>query len=278
MRTRTIETKRTLTQAGVSALLTMLSLAAVPFFLPDPASAQVLTADAQLYEMSENAKFQGKGDGRRKATSQLMGWAKPGTPLCPLSALRALGVTPRPCVVTATGSDDIDLGTGLGDFSGNVKIVVQGDNPTDSPELVIAKGRFKGDMDFSPAILHGIPYGTVVGKIDFDWNVPRQPNGPIPFTGIFRLPFVLPGVPDAAIAPLVGPLPLTPFPTFSYVGQTSNGQSVCTMPDPLASCTRPVYILDIDAFIKSNGQRGWGPVLATEYALGYPTVRFDIKF
>ena len=274
MRTTANEAKRTLKQAGVAALA-VLGLAAVPL-LPVPASAQNLTADAQLYEMSENAKFQSKGDGRRKATSQLMGWAKPGTPLCPKSVLRSLGVTARPCVVTATGSDDISLGTGLGDFSGNVKVVVQGDNPADSPELVIAKGRFKGDMDFSPAILHGIPYGTVVGKIDFDWNVPGQPNGPIPFTGIFRLPFVLPGIPDAAIG--LGPLPLTPFPTFAFTGQTSDGNPVCTTPDPLASCTRPLYILDIDAFLKSNGQRGLGPVQAIEYALGYPTVRFDIKF
>ncbi|MEK7386517.1 MAG: hypothetical protein AABZ83_08735, partial [candidate division NC10 bacterium] len=56
----------------------------------------------------------------------------------------------------------------------------------DSPEYVVAKGKFKGKMDFSPAIVYGAPYGTVVGKM-----VLAGGGGTVPFTGTFRLPFVL---------------------------------------------------------------------------------------
>ena len=236
------------------ALLALLAFVTAPLF-----GATALAADATLYELTENMKLVGKDSPRRKATSELMGTADAGTPLCPLP------VGAPPCTINATGSDKISLATGLGDFSGRFTAVVQGDNATDSPEFVIAKGKFKGKMDFSPAILWGIPMGTVVGHVVRDGSHTRHP-----FTGTFRLPFVLP-YPDAWLATLYGwgPLPLTPFPMKLYPGQKdADGNTLCPTGDT-QSCSRPLYLGD-----------NWYPfdVVAEEYGLGYPTVRFEINF
>lgn len=165
------------------ALLALLAFVAAPLF-----GATALAADATLYELTENMKLVGKDSPRRRATSELMGTANAGTPLCPMP------VGAPPCTINATGSDNISLVTGLGKFSGTFTVVVQGDNPVDSPEFVIAKGKFTGKMDFSPAVLGGIPYGSVVGTLD--------PNGgghrdQVRFTGTFFLPFEFPGDPSA---------------------------------------------------------------------------------
>ena len=133
----------------------------------------------------------------------------------------------------------INLATGLGNFGGTFTVVVQGDNATDSPEFVIARGKFHSKMDFSPAVIGGLPLGTVVGKMVLDAN-----GGTVPFTGTFRLPFVLPCLQlpdhtllcgDASLAALFGsgPLPLTPFPTKFYTDQASN------CPSGISSCSRP---------------------------------------
>lgn len=165
------------------AMLALLAFVAAPLF-----GATALAADATLYELTENMKLVGKDSPRRRATSELMGTANAGTPLCPMP------VGAPPCTINATGSDNISLVTGLGKFSGTFTVVVQGDNPVDSPEFVIAKGKFTGKMDFSPAVLGGIPYGSVVGTLD--------PNGgghrdQVRFTGTFFLPFEFPGDPSA---------------------------------------------------------------------------------
>ncbi len=232
-------------------LVLALAVVAVPLFAAT-ASAQNLTADAQLYELTENMRLVGGKLVHRKATSELMGLAKAGTPLCPMP------VGAPPCTINATGSDDISLATGLGNFGGTFTVAVQGDNATDSPEFVIAQGKFHGKMDFSPAVLGGLPLGTVVGKMVLDGN-----GGTVPFTGTFRLPFVLPGG-DALLAAVFGwgPLPLTPFPTKFYDDQASS------CPSGIASCSRPLYL----------GSDGPLPVAAEEYGLGWPTVRFEISF
>lgn len=202
---KTLDWKSSLMWTALSLLFLLLALIVGP--------APALAADATLYELTENMKFSGGKVLHRKATSELMGTAKAGTPLCPL---------PVDCTINATGSDNISVATGLGDFRGTFTVVVQGDNPVDSPEYVVAKGRFKGKMDFSPAILYGAPYGTVVGKMELD-GVP----GHVPFTGTFRLPFVLgAGYP-------------------------------------------PMYLGD-DGSVSVVG--------AKEHSLGYPTVKFEIKF
>ena len=140
-------------------------------------------------------------------------------------------------------------------------------------------------MDFSPAVLGGVPLGTVVGKMKLDGF------GAAPFTGTFRLPFVLdkatmdaaganptnPLYPlsqaltfffgddtpaDARVAAILGwaLLPLEPFPTKFYTG---------ACPGATASCTRPLYLDDSGNLL---------PVAADEYGRGYATVRFDITF
>jgi hypothetical protein len=267
---KTLDWKSSVMWTALSLLFLLLAL------IVGPAPALAQGPDAVLYELTENMKFTSGKMVHRKATSELMGTANAGTPLCPLP------VGAPPCTINATGSDNINLATGLGKFGGTFTVVVQGDNPADSPEYVIAKGKFHGKMDFSPAILAGVPLGTVVGKMVLDGG------GTHSFTGTFRLPFVLdaatvdsakPGdslfplqqgllyffgdgdPADARVAALLGwgALPLTPFPKAFYTDKCPGG---------VASCTRPLYL----------GDGGLSPAAASEYGLGYPTVKFEIKF
>ena len=150
-------------------------------------------ADAQLYELTENMRLvNGRVVTSRKATSQLMGWANAGTPLCPATLVQGLAAAAlipaetTQCWINATGRDSIDVATGQGPFGGSYTVVIQGDNQVDGAEFVVSRGTFKGRMDFSPAILMGVPYGTVVGSLT------PQGAASVPFTGTFRLPFVLP--------------------------------------------------------------------------------------
>ena len=165
---RTLDWKSSVMWTALSLLFLLLALIVGP--------APALAADATLYELTENMKLLGKNSAYRRATAELMGTAKAGSPLCPL---------PVDCTINASGSDKISLVTGLGKFGGTFTVVVQGDNPVDSPEYVVAKGKFKGQMDFSPAVLAGQPYGTVVGKMHLDGG------GSYAFTGTFYLPFQL---------------------------------------------------------------------------------------
>ena len=162
-----------------------------------------LAADANLYEVTENMKVKSlrTGQQRRQAASALTGTAVAGSPLCPMP------IGAPPCVVNVTGSDDIDIASGLGTFKGKWSAVVQGDNLVDAPEYEIAKGKFDGVMDFSPALVYGLPYGTVTGVLKID----KVMEG-FPFTGVFSLPFVWPG--DPSRTPLYlgpqGPVPVQP--------------------------------------------------------------------
>jgi len=172
----------------------LLLLFAVAFGAPNYAVAQppVPTSGAVLYEITENLSLKALKGGQRKATSQLMGTALVGTPLCP-AALAQGALT---CTINATGSDTISLATGLGSFGGTFTIVVQGDNRVDSPELVVGRGHFSGKIDFSPVFLNNppVPLGSVVGEMALSGS------RPVAFTGVFRLPFVYP--------PLAGDTPL----------------------------------------------------------------------
>ena len=175
----------------------LLLLFAVAFGAPSYAVAQppVPTSGAVLYEMTENLNLKALKGGQRKATSQLMGTALAGTPLCPAELAQGA----LTCTINATGSDNISLTTGLGSFGGTFVVVVQGDNPVDSPELVIGRGHFSGKMDFSPAILNNVPLGSVVGEVGLNGSKP------VPFTGVFRLPFVYPALAGATPLYLVDP-------------------------------------------------------------------------
>lgn len=156
---------------------------------PPPWAAPLqLHSDATLYEATENMKLKGKVElgGQtfprfRKATSELMGVARRGSPLCP-DWVPGTGN----CTINVTGHDSVDLTTGLGSLHGTFTTLVQGDNLVDSPEFVVMKGKFKGTIDFRPALdpIHPLPLGTV-----YNAHLAVDGIGSFPFTGTFRQPF-----------------------------------------------------------------------------------------
>jgi hypothetical protein len=224
---------------GILILLVAVTLAAPGYAIAQPA--------AVLYELSENMSLIKNQDGQhRVAISSLMGWAAVGTPLCPASVVTMFNPGATHCTVTAFGIDNIKLADGKGPFAGQFTIVVAGDNPVDSPELTVGRGHFQGEMDFSPAILYSIPVGSVTGKL----YVSNSKKG-IPFTGVFRLPFV-------TVAPVAG----------------------CEVqPTPEQCYTPPLYLLDAPSPLPVDPTK-WTVdfVKDDEKALGYPTVRFEISF
>jgi len=227
-------------------------------------STAAMAADARLYEMTENLKLTGHKVVHRKATSELLGTADLGTPFCPERLVKAVNPGAKSCTVNATGSDDISFANGLGPFTGTFTVVVQGDNTADSPEFVVMKGTFKGKMDFSPAILHMIPLGSVVGKMQVDGG------RTFPFTGTFRLPFVIEGV-DAKGAPCTpGPDDKSCFPVndAAVFGNTPLPLTPMERYD-LSTMTRPLYLLDDGSVL---------PVGSSEFGGGWAAVRFEINF
>ena len=220
---------------------------------------------ARLYEMTENMKLtKGKFE-RRKATSQLIGTADAGTPLCPKELLAIYAPGAATCTINAEGADSISLGTGLGPFSGNYTVAVQGDNNTDSPEFVIARGTFKGNMDFSPAILMGIPLGHVEGKVT-DLATRKQ----TPFHGTFRLPFVIAGVTANGAACTQGPKnpACVPVNDAFFFGALPTPLNPMERYD-LTTATRPLYLLDDGNVV---------PVGPSEFGGGWAAVKFEISF
>jgi len=230
------------------------------------APALASASDATLYELTENMKvvqwtFKYRPPvPRRIATSALMGVAAPGTPLCPSPDLQS---GPAGCAVNVLGTDNVSLVTGRGVLSGNFTTVVQGDNPVDGPEAVVLKGEFEGHMDFSPAILHQVPFGTVVGKVS------AQGSRRKPFTGVFRLPFAGNAVTEVEVAPGVKVsltlrqlfCPATPNP--NPWAQMYGGYDLAYLDNVEAATTKSGRCLDIQP---------------NELSLGTPLVRFDIDF
>jgi hypothetical protein len=207
---------------------------------------EAVTYDAVLYELNENMSLGALRRGHRKATSQLLGFARPGSPLCPV----AIANRATSCVINATGADNISLVTGIGKFAGSFTIVDQDNNIVDSPEAVLAKGRFSGMMDFSPAILWQTPLGSVDGEMALH-------GGPkVPFTGTFRLPFVLPLAamyPGGPIDQYTEPMYLVPPDGTTPLCYVKHGETTIV--------TTPL------CYVKDG-----------EKAVGFPTVRFEIKF
>jgi len=225
--------------------------------------------NARLYEMTENMRIAEDGTfHRRQATSQLIGTADVGTPLCPqaLVDIYAPGATSR--TINATGTDNISLGTGLGEFYGTFTTVVQGDNVVDSPEFVIQKGSFKGKMDFSPAVLNSIPLGTVTGRLSVS-------NGrSYPFAGTFRLPFVLASplvLPNGQGGVIQVPCGAVPLPGCDAVIFSGAPTPLNPMEHyDLVNTTRPLYLMD--------DMQNIAPVQAAEFGGGWAAVKFEIRF
>ena len=140
----------------------------------DGAHEVLRVADAALYELSEDAVLSTDEEGKfpvfdpaaaafRVATSSLQGIAKLGTILCPASMF-VTNPKADSCTVTATGLSSVSLFTGLGSIRGAVEIVIQLDNPVDSPELPVVKGTFAGTINFIPAF-SGTPLGSARGSL-----------------------------------------------------------------------------------------------------------------
>ena len=205
--------------------------------------------NASFYELTETMQLLTSGGTKfRVATSALAGSAALGTPFCPTALAQSVMADPKFCTLVAIGKDNVSLTTGIGHFNATLDIVVQGDNPVDGPEFLVAEIKVTGRMDFSPAILSGLPYGTVAGALAGKSLPTPRPQ----FIGVFRLPFLGGG----GVRSLLCPLTLDPNPNFPpdkdyvYVDTTSTGWLT-------GKC--------ID-------------ILPDELALGVPTVRFDIWF
>lgn len=247
------------TTKRVAAMLGLLGVAIVG------APAMASAGGATLYELTENMKLvqrnhrHGTPVARRIATSAITGVAAPGTPLCPIPEFQS---GPAGCAVNVLGSDNVSLLTGLGTLSGDFTTVVQGDNPVDGPEAVVLRGEFHGQMDFSPAILHQIPFGTVTGKVKTHGSRKRES-----FTGVFRLPFA--GNVEIEVAPGFKMTlrqifcPATPKP--NQFAEFYGGIDLA--------------YLDFDFVDGTHEQNGKClDIQPNELSLGAPLVRFDIRF
>jgi hypothetical protein len=237
----------------------------------DEASGPAVQTTATLYELTENMKVVQRNKRkitltRRVASSALTGLGSPGSPLCPSPDLQS---GPAGCAVNVQGRDNISLLTGLGTFSGDFATVIQGDNPVDGPEAVVLRGEFSGQMDFSPAILQEIPFGTVRGLV-------RPHRGRrTDFFGVFRLPFagnieveveVQPGVKMMLpLRQIFCPLSPTPNPYAEFYGGFD------------------LAYLDTDVVETPDGPRHVPngkclDIQPHELSLGAPLVRFDVTF
>ena len=231
---KTLNWKSSVMWTALSLLFLLLALIVAP--------APALAADATLYELTENMKLAGGKVLHRRATSELMGWASVGTPLCPQSLVNAVSQGAKFCTNNATGSDNVKLTTLKGTLSGRFTVVVQGDNPVDGPELVVMRGNFRGKIDFGNVASLG--FGTAEGTLTSD------AGQKIPFTGTFRVPYLI-------------FLDVTTWDPCDPTG----GNPYCVQVTP-----KPVYT-DL-----TGGNLLGVEVGVNEYSLGYPTVRFDIQF
>jgi hypothetical protein len=222
---------------------------------------------ATLYELTENMKIMKKHQrknpvGHRVATSALTGVADLGTPLCPKPEFQS-GIG---CAVNVLGNDNVSLSDGYGTLSGHFATVIQGDNPVDGPETVALQGTFKGHMDFSPAMLHQIPYGTVVGEVR------SQGGRSTEFKGVFRLPFVG----NVEVPTSWGLMTLRQiFCPLSQDPQDRNALYDVVGSDGVRYEGPDLAYLDFDGSTPNGHCLNIQP---NELSLGMPLVRFDIEF
>jgi len=180
--------KRVLIFAGLALLLPVLPTAG------DAAS------DVTLYEISQRVTFVPESlDGSvivRNARSPLLGVANLGTPLCPSELLIAVPRL-RKCTVSATGTSDLSMVTGIGPVYGRFYVLINapGNSKVHVPNLPVITGTFDGTIDLSPAVLSQVPLGSIAGTFTItqmaDASGTLVPVTPVllPFTGTFRLPF-----------------------------------------------------------------------------------------
>ena len=184
----------------------------------------------------------------RHAVSQLQGWARLGSLLCPIPALVTVGR--NECTVIATGTDDVQLVidpvTGQvvptsGAVSGTYAVVVQLDNGVDSPELPVQTGTFSGVINFQP----GVPLGFVSGG---SFTIDGAPDS-YPFNAVFRQP----------------------------MRRVQKNDAVTQRGNTVKAHKTDVDARDDDAFyLLDDGS--WQSLRPDERAVGWPTVRFEITF
>jgi hypothetical protein len=179
------------------SLLGLMFLLFALMYGPVPALAE--EPDAVLYEVTEDMYLKDAAGkfvssvvpgGRRTAVAQLSGWAKLGTPLCPVW-VKLIAPKVKKCTVNATGADDLSLATGLGTLAGSYSVVVQGDNDVDAPEFVVMTGTFKGDADLSLSLGGKAPIGFITSGVATVDGPDGKPVASFKFTGKFRLPFAV---------------------------------------------------------------------------------------
>jgi len=243
----------------VGTLMMLVAMAAVA------APGMAAAADVTLYDLTENMKVT-RGNARRIGTSQLMGYAAVGTPLCPKAVVDVLNPEATQCSVNATGSDTIGTRTRLGAFNGRFTVTVEGDGPFDGPELVVMSGSFRGQRDFSPALVKGLPFGTVAGTMTVDSDDDEHDNyryRSFPFTGVVRLPLTANGT--------------TPS---SRAGKIPRRLALCQTPppNPKAQFYGGYDLADLDKVSAVGDATGRCIDLHSELSLDETTVRFDILF
>jgi hypothetical protein len=169
-----------------------------------PRGARAPATGMTLYEVTESVQFdsiQGLGGPAvckdtpqaclsRDATATLLGFAKLGTPLCPLEALLTNPLA-ESCTILGTGSDWVPLATGVGEVKATLTVVVNapGNSSVHIPNLPVLTGTFRGTIDLSQAIGAGIPLGFIHPGPN---NVIAIDGGPtVPISATFRIPFAL---------------------------------------------------------------------------------------
>jgi hypothetical protein len=231
-------------------MLTLALLASA--VLPGLATAE---PNAVLYEVTENLKLAPLAKDHRNATAALSGTVAAGTTICPAVVAAAYGKSY--CVVTATASNNTSLVTGSGQIEGSFQVLLDGDNATDGPELVVLRGTFRGKGDLRMAVLgpDGIPMSkdeVPLGFLTGRWSARGVRGGPLdgiqghgPLTGTFRLPFEM-----------VLPAPFG-----------------CHFDGDPSDCTGTQ---SFSLYLQDNGLPT--PVRPEEHSLGVPTVKLEITF
>ena len=173
----------------IKGILLALALTAPATLAMLPLKAHAV--DGMLYEVSEAINLKSNGKPFKSSDATLTGRINAGTPLCPRWVTKALGTDSCWIVVHATGGANDT--SGKGPIRGTMFVMAEFRNAADAPELEILSADFSGELDLSPALLHQIPRGTIVGK----YSARGEKNSIMDgyktqgaFQGVFRIPFL----------------------------------------------------------------------------------------
>lgn len=180
---------------GHVSRISLLALVTAALFVPGLARAQCPPdPDARLNEVSETATFKFESSNQlrtRQATATLVGKAREGTPICPVT-VPPIAVDGH-CTVSVIASDLIKGDTGQGSVSGDFYVLGPGDNSADGDEGILIQGSLRGKIDLAPALLFGTPLGYLIdASLQGRGARGGQLAGQVfkaDLEGIFRLPF-----------------------------------------------------------------------------------------